>query len=204
MTAHRKYWRTSNDGCIRFNRDFTRMGIGRLTMSSRTKQPKEFERRDQILTKLAESSQIDVLRAFRNGEISIEQLIAADREQKLRSADLLTDIVVRRNLWDAIDATLPLMGRQPVTRKRYKVSLDALRAKGSSFITDSATLADLSRVPWNELRAKWGGSAADWNHLRRAVSSFLTTALNDKYHPLRREVMRKLRKASVTLRIPEL
>src|SRR5438477_10220552 len=105
--AHRTYWRTTVDGCIRFNRDFSRLGVGRLTMSSRTKVPKEFERRDQLLSKLAESSQIEVLMAFRDGAISIEQLVEADRQQRLRSADLLVDIVSRRNLWDTIDATLP-------------------------------------------------------------------------------------------------
>ncbi len=204
MTLYRRYWRTSTDGCIRFNRDFTRLGVGRLTMSSRTKQPKEFERRDQLLSKLAESSQIEVLKAFRDGSISIEQLIEADRQQRLRSADLLADIVIRRNLWDAIDSTLPQMGRQPVTRKRYKVSLDALRDKAAAYLNATATLADLGRVPWNELQTQWGGSSADWNHLRRAVSTLLSTVLNDKYHPLRRLVIGKFPKASETQRTPDL
>lgn len=204
MTAHRKYWRTSTDGCIRFNRDFSRLGVGRLTMSSRTRLAKEFERRDNLLTKLAESSQVAVLQAFRDGTISIEQLIEADLHQRLRSADLLTDMVTRKNLWETVDAILPKMGRQAVTRKRYKVSLDALREKGASYLGDSATLADLAHVPWTELQAKWGGSSADWNHLRRAISSFLSTALNDKFHPLRRAVMQKLPKASEDHRIPDL
>jgi integrase len=35
-------------------------------------------------------------------------------------------------------------------------------------------------------RAAWGGSAADWNHLRRALSAFLTVHLDDVHHPFRR------------------
>jgi integrase len=206
MTARtrRKYWRTSPNGCIRFNRDFSRLGVGRLTMSSRTKEPKEFELRDQLLTKLAESSQIEVLHALRNGAIEIEQLVAADRQQRLRSPDLLADIAIRRNLWEAIDAALPKMGRQVVTRKRYKVSLNALRTKAARFLGDSSTLADLARVPWIELQGEWGGSPADWNHLRRAVSCLMSTVLDDKFHALRRAVMQKFPRGAENHRVPDL
>jgi integrase len=202
--AHRKYWRTSTDGCIRFNRDFSRLGVGRLTMSSRTKNPKEFHRRDELLTKLAEASQVEVLRAFRDNAISIEQLVEADRHQRLRSADLLADIAARKNLWEVIAATLPSMGRQAITRRRYKVSFDALREKAAHFLSDTATLADLARIPWSELQTQWGGSSADWNHLRRAVSALLSIVLTDKFHPLRRSVMQKFPIALERERVPDL
>lgn len=131
-------------------------------------------------------------------------MIEADRQRRFRSIDLLADIVMRKNLWEAIDATLPQMGRTAVTRKRYEVSLDALNAMASGFLNKSATLADLERVPWNELQVRWGGSTADWNHLRRAVSSLLSTVLSDKFHPLRRTVIRKFPKASENQRTPDL
>ena len=91
-------WRTSKTGGIRFNRDFMRIGVGRITRSSRATNPKEFRRRDELLTKLANSAQIDVLRAFRNGRLTIEQLVDADREQRLKSADLLGMLSLRQPL----------------------------------------------------------------------------------------------------------
>src|SRR5437868_3811925 len=97
--TRRNYWRTSDDGCYRFNRDFSRIGVGRITRSSHTKNRTEFERRNHLLTKLAESSQVEVLRAFQKGTIAIEQLVEADRQQRLRTADLLGDIALRENLW---------------------------------------------------------------------------------------------------------
>jgi len=94
--ARGEKWRTSDSGCFRFNRDFTRIGVGRITRSSRTTNEREFNRRNDILTKLAESAQIDVLRAFRTGAITIEQLVDADREQRLKSADLLGVMALQR------------------------------------------------------------------------------------------------------------
>src|SRR5262245_20001918 len=94
-------WRTSQSGGIRFNRDFTRIGVGRITLSSRTTNVQEFRRRNDILTKLADSAQIEVLRAFRDGAITIEQLVDADREQRLKSADLLGVLTLRQPLWAA-------------------------------------------------------------------------------------------------------
>src|ERR1700693_6014994 len=103
-------WRTSESGAIRFNRGFSRWGVGRGTGSSRTSNPKEFQRRDGILSKLAESGQIEALRAFRDGRLTIEQLVNADREQRLKSSDLLGLLTIQQPLWHSIEVTLPRMG----------------------------------------------------------------------------------------------
>jgi len=196
-------WRTSESGGIRFNRDFSRIGVGRIARSSRTTNPKEFQRRNDVLTKLAESAQIEVLRAFRDGAITIEQLMEADREQRLRSADLLGALVLRRSLWGAIAETLPRMGSSKQTQKRYEVSMNALRKRGEQWLPERATIADLDRVAWRELRDTWGRSAADWNHLRRGVSAFLSTLLGDKYHPFRRTVVDRIPIAAEVARVPD-
>lgn len=197
-------WRTGSNGPLRFNRDFTRIGIGRITNSSRTTDPREFARRDDLLTKLAEWGCIDVLRAFKNGHLTIEELLEAERKQQLRSPDLLLLVTLSRSLWDTIDATLPVMGASEATRKRYKVSLAALRTKATTYLTDRCLVKDLERVPWTRLRKDWGGSAADWNHVRRAVSAFLTKLLGDKYHPFRRRVVGAIPLASEVGRVPDL
>ena len=196
-------WRTSESGGIRFNRDFSRLGVGRIARSSRTTDVKEFQRRNDILTKLAESAQIDVLRAFRDGQITIEQLVDADREQRLKSSDLLGMLALRRPLWDAIADTLPLMGASEQTRKRYQVSLDALHKKAGPELGDLANIRDLERVAWRELRERWGRSPSDWNHLRRAISTFLSNLLGDKFHPFRRAVVNRIPIAIERGRVPD-
>jgi integrase len=195
-------WRTSETGGIRFNRDFTRIGVGRITLSSRTNDPKEFQRRDQLLTKLADNGQIDVLLAFKRRDLTIEQILNADREKGLKGADLLGQMALRKPLWTAVEETLPLMGASASTRKRYEVSLKALRHK-AALLTDSPSVADLERLSWQELRKEWGRSPADWNHLRRAVSAFLTAFLRDKFHPFRRAVVTRIPTAIESARVPD-
>ena len=198
------HWRTSPNGCLRLNRDFTRLGVGRTALSSRTRNLSEFQRRDAILTKLAESAQVGTLRALRDGRISIEQLVEADRLGKLRDGDLLPDLLLLQPLWETVERTLPRMGQNPQTRRRYRVSLHAAREKARAWLGDDATLRDLGGVQWSELLQGWGRSGADWNHLRRAVSAFLTVVLGDKYHPFRRRVMASFPKASERPRVPDL
>lgn len=78
--------RTSANGCIRFDRDLTRLGVGRIQLSSGTENPDEFDRRNGIITKLVEDGDVDTLRALRHGEISIQELVAAFRKGRLASA----------------------------------------------------------------------------------------------------------------------
>ena len=198
-----KGWRTSPTGSYRLNLDFTRIGVGRIARSSHTTDYKEHQRRVDILIKLSESGQIEVLRAFKDGRITIEQLVEANREQRLKTSDLLGMLTLRKPLWAAISATLPSMGRSEATRKRYQVSLDALKIKGANYVGERGTVADLERVRWGELQVNWGRSSSDWNHLRRAVSTFLTTLLEDKFHPFRRSVIRRIPIAVEVARVPD-
>ena len=195
--------RTSKDGCYRFDRDFTRLGVGRIQKSSGARKMKEFRRRDAILTKLAESAEIDILRAFQRGDVQIEQLVEADRKGDVRVT--LADIQLRQPLWHAAEHAIAQSGCSEATRKRYSVSLAALRRKASAPLPDNAKLTTLVEVPWATLRSQWGGSSADWNHMRRALSVVLTSVLGDKFHPFRRSVMKVLPKADEgSGRVPDL
>ena len=189
MTPHRM----SPGGNYRFDRRFP--GVGRIACSSGTQSLKEFRDRDRLLTRLFDNAQLEVLAAFKRGDVTIEQLVEAERQNRLRSDTLLADLKLRRPLWRAAEEVLPLMGRSPATRQRYYVSFKALRKKARRELGAKATVADLGRVEWRTLSARWGKSDADWNHLRRAVSSFLTVLLDDKHHPFRHEVMRRIPKA---------
>jgi integrase len=127
--------------------------------------------------------------------------VAKSDTGRLKSNTLLVDIALDRNLWAAIEATLPSMGRTADTRRRYETSLAKLRRVAARWLApgkkdphtkewlSGAKVSDLKGVDWKALAASWTESGSDWNHVRRAVSSFLTTYLGDVFHPFRREVM---------------
>ncbi len=191
-------------GYYRFAIDLRRLGLGKVRVSSRTKNAVEFARREQIIRKLArDESQIDVLRAFVASRIQIEQLVAADRDGKLGSAGLMVDLAIAAPLWAALDGALPRMGKG-ATRARYATSRRKLARVAADLLPANAIVADLARVDWPVLREAWGGSAADWNHLRRMVSRFLTVALGDVYHPFRRKVMGMIPLRSEAPRVTDL
>lgn len=78
--------RTSANGTIRFDRDLTRMGVGRIQISSGTDKPDEFDRRNGIITKLVEDGDVDTLRALKSGEISIQEVVTAWKRGRLDTA----------------------------------------------------------------------------------------------------------------------
>ena len=82
MTPHR----IGQTGSYRFDRIFP--GVGRINGSSGTTKAKEFQRRDQLLTELFEHAQLEALRAFQRGDVTIEELLEAKRTGRLTSAAL--------------------------------------------------------------------------------------------------------------------
>jgi integrase len=176
--------------------------IGRVRRSLGTTDIKEFRRREALLVKLWKNPERhEVLKAFKSRQLSIEQLVEADRSERLGMT--LSAITLRRNLWDAVEKASPSMGEAKETRKRYATSFRQLQVKARRYLGDRATIADLARVPWKDLKREWGSSGTDWMHLRRAVSRFLTIELGDEYHPFRRAVMKELPTAREIPRKPD-
>ena len=196
--------RTSSDGAGNYRFDRVFAGVGRIRCSSGTDRLSEFRKRDAILTKLFENAQLEVLRSFQRGEVTIEQLVEADRVGRLKGAELLSEMALRQPLWTAIDQSLPRMGSSAETRRRYFTSLAKLQKVGQRWLPAGAQVADLAQVDWKQLSTLWGGSPADWNHMRRAVSTFLSTLLGDVYHPLRRSVMKQIALRAERPRVPDL
>lgn len=162
-----------------------------------------------IIRKLDEDAQTDVLEAVKSGDITCHQLIDADRAGKLTGSELLTMVRLREPLWDAIERILPSMA-EGETRRRYKTSLDKLKRLGLPVVgrderlTTRAKVAHLAKTNWRALRADPAfKSAADWNHLRRSLSAFLTTFVGDVYHPFRRQVMKKIKLRKERPRVPD-
>ncbi len=88
------------------------------------------------------------------------------------------------------------------TRKRYETSFTALERVG--VLKAGATVNDLATVDWTALHATWPGGPSDWNHLRRAVSHFLTMQLGDVHHAFRRAVVKAIPRAKEVERVPDL
>lgn len=170
-------------GKFRFDRVFP--GVGRIHISSGTTNALEFRRSNSVLTKLFESSQIEVLKAFQHGAITIEQLVDADRAGRFRGADLLSDLALRKHLGSRPSerfhpwARVLRLGAGTTRRSR---SFDS---KESSERTRRSAISGTSGGDWNESRA-------DRTHLRRAVSTFRTTLPGDVNHPFRRGVMKQI------------
>lgn len=196
--ARRAGNRTSPTGSYRFDRVFR--GVGRVQRSAGTTDWKEFMRRDAILTKLYETSQLETLRGVQRGEVSLEELVEADREDRLRQAASL--LVLHRRLWDTVTATWPEESLTSTT-KRYRVSFSALKAKLGAG-ENRMKIRDLEHIDWKDLRVRWGKSGSDWNHMRRAVSALLTKQLGVEEHPFRRLIMAKIPLAAEHQRVPDL
>lgn len=167
-----------------------------------------------IIRKLDEDAQIEVLEAVKEGAITFHQLVDADRAGKLGGRRLLTILMLRAPLWKTVDTMLTSMGKGPETRRRYTTSLRKLRemkpilvrpgAGSAETLGDGARVGQLARVDWKALRQdqRWQ-SAADWNHLRRAVGAFLTAYLGDARHGFRRKVMKRIELRREKARVPE-
>ena len=184
-------------GAFQFDRRFP--GVGRIKKSSGTSSLKEFQWRDGLLTKLFEKSAIEVLRAFKDGKITIEEIVEADRGNN--AALSLQRLATTAALPKAIRDALPRMGTAPATRDRYERSLAKLLTVLPAL--QRGRVSDLAGVDWLLLSEQWPGGEADWNHMVRAVSRFLTVHLGDKYHPVRREIVQRIPKKIETPRAPD-
>lgn len=165
-------------------------GFGRFRCSAQTMRVGTKTRRVAIAKLLAEIGQFDVLHALklgpRKGGLAWSTVELAQRQQRLRDDSLGQDLKLAKRLTDAIDATLPRMGKEATTHARYQLGLE--HAIALAGLTDAATVKDLKR-DWREDLAGWDAPTETKNGARRAVSRFLSRYLGDKHHPFRREVL---------------
>lgn len=200
--------KVSPNGSYRFNRTFSR-GTGReplrVTRASgvkgdweQKKVQREFHYREGLLSKLYEAGDLSTLERFQNGEITIQEIIAFDKLGKLGTIG--RDIVATRPLWKTWEEMIPSMrtGKNkplsPQSIASYTGSMKRLKALNLPGLGEDAQILNLTRVDWSQAHDAWTDSAAAWNHMGRALSRFLTLVLDDKQHPIRREVMKRFPK----------
>lgn len=130
----------------------------------------------------------------------------------------------------AVDAMIAQMARNPSTRRRYATALAKLRRLGAPWLPEHAQVRDLENVPWDQVRSAWTvsvrrrkvagkskearatgyvteerlASAADWNHLARTLSHFLSVLLGDVYHPRRRAIVKRITREKEIPRTPRI
>ena len=182
--AHRKTRRPT----YRIDRLFR--GVGRIALASGATTKGELKKRNDLLTRLHDKGRLDILRAIKARDVTITEAYAADREDRL---DTLVGVekALSRDLWATVDAWVPTSARGAPTRRRYELSFGQLKKRWPLANSEEAKVATLAEVNWVELERSWPGSGSDWNHLRRAVSKFLTDTLGDVHHPFRRAIINK-------------
>lgn len=177
--------RVSGSRNLRFDRVIP--GVGRLQGSSGTSKRGEFAYRNGLLTKLVQAGALDILREFKAQRLTMNDLIAADREHRL--LQLAGEMKLERSLAVAIAAWLPISAPEPISRRRYQCSWDRLRRKVPAL--ERATVRDLEKLDWRSLFRVWGASGSDWNRMRAMISAFLTHVTGHRHTPFRLAVVNK-------------
>lgn len=196
MTPERTY---GSRGSYRFDEVIPSVGRLRIKSGARTKH--EHQRRVALVRKLRDDKgRLDLLQALHEGTLTIVELLDADRRDAL--PQVAGDLAGRRALWPAVTQALEAMESGPSTIRRYRMSWQKLQASG--LVPADLTVGQLAQVDWRALNDAWASSAADWNHLRRAVSRTLTVLLGSRWHPLRAAVLAKFPTRVERARMPDL
>jgi integrase len=173
--------------------NWQRVEIGRITRVSGARNTRELQACHTLLDKLYRSNHLDVLRALRDGELSMRELRELERDGLLdfNHPQLGDRLALYRPLWSEVERVLPQMGRTESTRKRYMLSFRQLRTRAGT-LQGNPTLQALDTLDWRRLERNWPGGPADWNRLRACISRFLTLALGSLHHPLRVSVLKQM------------
>jgi integrase len=188
----------------RIRRRLGRLGIPLLQVSSGARTDAEHRRREAVVDKLVELSQVEALRALADGTVTCAELVDLDRRGQLGNAGVTAIVRLRRPLWVELERAVEAMTCGDKTKARYRVSFVALRTKAARWFPADAVVEALASAPWAEIHRAWGGSAADWNHLRRAISHAMTVLMGDKYDPIRRALVASMPRRAERERVPEL
>jgi integrase len=169
-------------GGFRVDRVFP--SVGRINLVSGATTRAEHAKRDALLTELYDTGRLELLRAIKSHQLTINEVFSAQRAGRL--GFVASDVALQRRLWSALDEWVPTSGRAPATRRRHGISLRALRR--SSALGPGAAVRDLAAVNWKSVYNTWSTEAAGWNRMRAMVSLFLSMTLG-KQHPFRLEVI---------------
>lgn len=186
--------------------------IGRLNRHTGFYAKAGLRKCEAVVRKLIEDSQLSVLQALHDNAITFHQLVDADREGRLTGTRVLDAVRLRESFAVALKDCLKRMGRSAETRRRYATSLRKLQLiadiptkNGRTVAGDALTVGGLADIDWKAFeRAPMWKSGADWNHLRRAVSAFLTVFFGTEHHEYRVTLLETIPLRTERPRIPTL
>lgn len=206
MTTPRSATRGQGDGFS--GRQFDRVypePVGRIVKAWGVPQKRIRQSRAAVVEELAANDQEDVLIAFKAGRYKWADLMRIKRQGRIADANLAVDLALDRPLWSglfddaaagAIADTLERMGNTKTSRARYKTAFKNLHDAATDFLPAGAKVSALGALTAEQWRAVWDElhelKPASRNRVRSAISRFLSLFLNDKFHPFRREVMRRM------------
>src|SRR5581483_4353648 len=205
--------RVSPNGSFRLDREFRRLGVGRIQLATGLFKAEDFRQLNSCLSRLAANGAIDVLKALRARQITPAELLAADKKQRSlfiledrqedaerarKTAELAAKAAIvpfaERPLWSTAELLIAGLSCGAETRRRYATSIVALQQLHLTSLPEAATFNDLYQVNWRSLFDTWRKSPADWNHLRRAISRVLTALTGEGRgrHPFRYNLLDKI------------
>ncbi len=126
--------RVSPEGTFRLDRIFP--GVGRVNLSSGARTVAEYRKRDALLSELYETGRLDVLRAIQTRRLTVAEVFAAQRTQRL--SYLAADVLLTRPLWAELEVWFPRSAGALATRRRYQVSWIALKRRLGEAVPRSA------------------------------------------------------------------
>jgi integrase len=96
----------------------------------------------------------------------------------VRALSAISEYLVDAELVHALDRLRP---KEPAELRESASKLGAVPAVGD--------LSKLTKTDWRRFARSWGGSGADWNHARRALSAFLTDLFGTSHNDFRYRLM---------------
>lgn len=155
------------------------VGGERLQFATGARTRAEHRLRLALVEKLLRADLVETVRALHDGRLSWAAALEADQQGRLHMA---LDALMLEERLSRVTARLFTAPAD----SRYRISMAKLgRAVGD------VRVRELRRLDWRGLERRWEGSAADWNHLRRAVSRLLSLLVG-KRHPLRAELVAQI------------
>ncbi len=154
-------------------------GVGRIKKATGTMRPDVRKRQSRMLTVLYEDGRLDILRAIRDGDLTLAEVHAAYQRKeldKLPTADTVKPLAVAMKAW--IDGLI--VPRE--ASKKHKESLETSRRYFERH-KKNAPIADLPTI-LDALRATLGKQHPRSFNLARAAALAFVRATLKKSHPL--------------------
>ncbi len=185
--------------------DITRFAeVGRINRPSGAKSRADYDARVAVLDELWEDRNLDLLRAFQAGEVSMDYLMALKNKKQLDHG--VEDLRLRRPLFEMLDEVVPKLGRKKKTRDGYQTLLAKLVSLATPALTERAVVRDLERIDWDATMEAWqatGVSGQSWNNMTIALGSFLSAVVGKRSAARERIMERVPRAATSPGRVPD-